>query len=84
VRLTAPHTYAGDLRVRLTSPAGQVSRLADGRVCAGGCGSYDGWRFGSMRHLAEPAAGTWTLEVADTAADDVGTLASWSLTIHGR
>jgi kexin len=84
LRLTAPHAYSGDLRVRLTSPAGQVSRLADGRVCAGGCGAYADWRFGSMRHLAEPAAGTWSLEVADTAADDVGTLASWSLVIHGR
>jgi kexin len=86
VRLTAPHPYAGDLRVRLTSPNGLVSRLADGRACASPstCGSYADWRFGSMRHLGEPAAGTWTLELADTAAQDVGTFEAWSITLHGR
>jgi subtilisin-like proprotein convertase family protein len=30
-----------------------------------------------------PAAGTWKLDVADTAASDVGTLDSWSLKIVG-
>jgi kexin len=85
VRLTAPHAYAGDLRVRLTSPSGTTSRLADARACAaGGCGRYADWRFGSMRHLDEPANGTWTLQVADDAALDTGTFQSWSLVIHGR
>jgi kexin len=84
VRLTAPHSYSGDLRVRLTSPNAQVSRLADPRACNGGCGSYADWRFGSMRHLGEPAAGTWTLEVADLVAVDTGTFQSWSITFHGR
>ncbi len=84
VRLTAPHAYAGDLRVRLTSPSGAASRLAEARACPGGCGSYADWRFGSMRHLDEPAEGRWTLEVADDVPGDVGTFRSWSLVIHGR
>jgi proprotein convertase subtilisin/kexin type 2 len=84
LRFTAPHTYPGDLRVRLRSPNGLVSRLADARSCRGGCGSYDGWRFGSMRHLDEPAEGGWTLEATDLVADDTGTFAGWSLTLHGR
>jgi hypothetical protein len=84
VRLTAPHTYSGDLRVRLTSPNGQISRLADPRVCGGGCGSYADWRFGSMRHLGEPVNGGWTLEAADLVAVDTGTFQSWSITFHGR
>jgi proprotein convertase subtilisin/kexin type 2 len=84
VRLTAPHQYAGDLRVRLTSPSGAVSRLAEPRACTGGCGSYADWRFGSMRHLDEPAEGPWTLEVADDVPGDTGTFRRWSLVIHGR
>ena len=84
VRLTAPHDYAGDLRVRLTSPSNTTSRLAEARVCAGGCGTYADWRFGSMRHLDEPADGTWALQVADDAPVHAGTFQSWSLVIHGR
>jgi len=84
IRLTAPHAYAGDLRVRLTSPTGTTSRLAEARACAGGCGSYANWRFGSMRHLDEPASGAWTLQVADDAPIDTGTFQGWSLVIHGR
>ena len=84
VRVTAPHQYSGDLRIRLTSPASRVSRLAEGRICASGCGDYADWPFGSMRHLGESAAGTWTLSVADTDATATGTLQTWSLVIHGR
>ena len=84
VKLTAPHAYSGDLRVRLLSPTATESRLAERRGCSGGCGSYADWSFGSMRHLDEPATGAWSLEVTDLAPQDTGTLQSWSLTIHGR
>ena len=84
LRFTAPHAYPGDLRVRLSSPNGLVSRFADARLCDGGCGSYDAWRFGSMRHLDESADGTWTLEATDMVADDTGTFAGWQITLHGR
>ncbi|MBI5501322.1 MAG: proprotein convertase P-domain-containing protein [Deltaproteobacteria bacterium] len=33
------------------------------------------------RLLGQDAAGSWFLHVADTAAADVGTLNSWSLTL---
>lgn len=84
VRLTAPHAYPGDLRVRLTSPSGTTSRLAEARVCDGGCGVYADWRFGSMRHLDEPAVGNWSLQVADNAPVHTGSFQSWTLVIHGR
>jgi kexin len=84
VRFTAPHAYSGDLRVRLASPNGLVSQLASARACSGSCGTYDGWRFGSVRHLGEPANGSWTLEATDMIADDIGTFQSWSITFHGR
>ena len=87
LRMTADHPYPGDLRVRLSSPGGQVSRLAEVRECrTPGCGVYADWRFGSIRHLGEPADGIWTLEVADGSRDALGTgtLQQWSLILHGR
>ena len=88
VRVTTTHTYTGDLRIRLTSPQGSMSRLAESRICRGDgsdpCGRYNGWTFGSMRHLDEAAAGTWTLELADMVNLDEGRLEKWSLTLYGR
>lgn len=90
VRFTATHTYSGDLRVRLTSPQQRTSRLAEQRICNrtttayDTCSAFDGWTFGSSRHLGEPAAGRWSLEVTDMVRGDVGRLERWSLTIHGR
>jgi proprotein convertase subtilisin/kexin type 2 len=84
IAFTASHAYAGDLRVRLVSPNGLVSELASERVCDGACGSFDDWRFGSVRHLGEPAAGTWTLQVSDAQAEDTGTWQAWGLRFWGR
>ncbi|MBP6816420.1 MAG: S8 family serine peptidase [Burkholderiaceae bacterium] len=84
VAFTASHAYAGDLRVRLVSPNGLVSELASERVCGGACGSFDDWRFGSVRHLGEPAAGSWTLQVSDAQAEDTGTWQAWGLRFWGR
>ena len=61
--------------------------LADERVCEGegdACGRYDGWRFGSVRHLNEPAGGTWRLRVTDAQPQDTGVWQTWRLTIWGR
>ncbi len=87
VAFTATHAYSGDLRVRLTSPAGLVSELVGEHVCEGSgdaCGAYDDWRFGSARHLGEPPAGTWRLQVTDAVTGDTGTWQSWSLRLWGR
>jgi kexin len=42
------------------------------------------WRFGTVRHMGEPAAGTWRLEVIDQEPQDSGRVLSWSLQIWGR
>jgi subtilisin family serine protease len=89
LRLTASHPYSGDLRVRLTGPAGTTSELADARTCLVGsqpsvCGDYTNWSFGSVRHLGEAANGTWTLQVTDMVPIDTGRLDRWSIVIHGR
>ena len=88
VQFTATHTYSGDLRIRLTSPSGTISELADARLCVASgsnpCGDYADWTFSSMRHLGEAADGIWTLQVADLQPLDTGRFVRWSLRIHGR
>ncbi len=87
IEFTASHAYSGDLRIRLISPNALTSELADERVCDGdgdACGSFDGWRFGSVRHMNEPAAGTWRLQVTDAQPADTGVWQRWRLTIWGR
>lgn len=81
----ADHTYAGDLDITLTSPTGTVSQLAVLHNCeASRCTPYNGWVFGSARHLGESANGTWTLTVKDVRAVDTGTFQSWQLKFHGH
>jgi proprotein convertase subtilisin/kexin type 2 len=93
IEVTTEHGRHGDLRIDLRSPAGQTSRLVDGRVChvvgaADPCGRYAGWRFGSMRHMDETASGTWSLTITDRyndpKKDDSGSLQSWKVIVHGR
>jgi subtilisin-like proprotein convertase family protein len=91
VRFSATHDFSGDLRIELTSPSGLVSVLASERLCdadgdglADDCGAYNGWTFGSVRHLDEPSQGTWALRVADRIGGDAGQWNSWSLTLWGR
>ncbi len=87
VVFSASHSYAGDLRIRLVSPNGLVSRLVDERLCDGSgnaCGGYSSWPFGSARHLGEPATGAWRLQVTDAQADDAGTWQNWTIRIWGR
>lgn len=82
----ADHTFAGDLEITLTNDTtGTVSQLSGVRLCPGlACTPYNGWVFGSARHLGEAADGNWTLKVADNAALDVGTFQSWELKFYGR
>lgn len=80
------HTYAGDLEIILTSPTGTESRLAATHSCSGNICTprYNGWVFGSVRHLGEAADGNWTLKVLDGWKRDTGTFQSWRLKFYGR
>jgi len=81
VTLDITHTYRGDLAVTLTSPTGMTSRLAATHSDPGN--NYSNWTFSSVRHWGELTPGTWTLKVADLAAQDTGTLNSATLTVTG-
>jgi kexin len=80
----ADHTFSGDLRIVLTAPSGTQSVLAETHDCPQGASPYVNWVFGSVRHLDEPADGTWTLNVSDGAAGDTGTFRFWSLKLRGH
>ena len=56
----------------------------DSDAVADSCGNYDNWQFGSVRHMEEAAAGSWTLRVTDAQTGDFGTWTAWGLRIWGR
>jgi serine protease len=74
------HTYIGDLRVTLTSPAGTQVILHNR---SGGSADNIYRTYYPAEFDGEEANGTWTLHVSDNAGIDVGTLDSWSLVIAG-
>lgn len=93
------HTYARDLAITLTSPAGTVARLAvqGGDVYdhsatllpeSGDTRGASTLVLGATCFLDEPAvtavSGQWTLRVVDAAFGDVGTLAQWTIRIWGH
>lgn len=85
VSVNIAHSWVGDLRVQLVSPAGRSATL-HGQV--GGSQrdlvmTYDSDTPGSPLAIlvGQSIAGNWTLRVADLVARDGGTLKSWSLEI---
>ena len=81
------HTFIGDLRVDLISPAG--TRVALHNRGGGNAddlnAQFDLHTTPALRSfLGESAHGDWTLHVQDLAAIDRGRLKSWSIEISGR
>jgi subtilisin-like proprotein convertase family protein len=85
VVIDAPHPFWHDLEVTLIAPSGTESLLSPSATPSGSTGGADfqGWRFGSARHLGESSMGTWRLRVRDLQHGDVGSLDSWALRLYG-
>jgi len=96
--LSTTHEYFADLEVVLThtySKVGQPdvssnSRLAETHLIPcerekSNCSTYtyNNWRFGSARHLGEPADGAWSLSIRDNKANLTGQFDSWKIKIYG-
>ncbi|MFY9511512.1 MAG: M6 family metalloprotease domain-containing protein, partial [Rubrivivax sp.] len=85
VAVDITHPYIGDLRVSLRSAAGTEVVLHDG---VGGSAdnlakTYTEATTPALAALAgQPLAGTWQLQVADRAAQDVGKLNRWRLLVQ--
>ncbi|MEZ4386695.1 MAG: C25 family cysteine peptidase [Candidatus Krumholzibacteriia bacterium] len=80
------HTYQGDLRVRLTSPAGTSVYLHD--RSGGSADDILGWYPDDLApagnldaFLGQEMQGTWSLTVVDLANIDVGTLNEWCVNL---
>nr|MDA3873083.1 S8 family serine peptidase [Kiritimatiellia bacterium] len=84
VTLNISHSARGNLDIRLTSPSGMVSRLADVRPDTGD--HYDVWTVSSVRHWGESSDGIWRLTIADRDSSgntNGGTLDTATLTLSG-
>ena len=79
--VTLPHLRYGDLAITLTSPSGTQSRLAELHNSTGP--SFAAWPLMSVRHWGELAHGTWTVQIADLAPGNTGTLSALQLDIYG-
>lgn len=90
IEVTATHARSGDLEVTLSRAGGVSDVLHPQHTCldpsngSATCATMDAFVFTSMRHLDEPADGTWTLTVKDRRSGTVGTFASWTLRVFGR
>ena len=80
-----------DLSIELISPSGTTSTLAPPGIRVSNSLTNVKWRFGSSRHLGEPASGEWRLIAQNVrerekniAEDDLKiALKSWELRIRG-
>ncbi len=79
------HSFRGDLTVDLIGPDGRSARLHD-RSGGGADDLIVTYRVADAADLSSfvgtPAAGTWTLLVADHASLDIGTLRAWTLRLR--
>lgn len=73
------HTYIGDLTVSLIHPDNTTSILHNK---TGGSADNIVQTYAVTAFNGKNLNGTWKLKVTDTAAADVGTLNSWSLTVN--
>jgi serine protease len=76
VAVNISHTYRGDLLVELVAPDGSAYALSN----RSGASADDIVGNFTVDLSSEALDGTWTLRVNDNAAQDVGTLNSWSIT----
>jgi subtilisin family serine protease len=84
IRVSATHTFTGDLAIELTSPAGTRSVLKNGRDGFTNHANLSNMVLQSNAFYGEPAAGIWTIKLVDTEAPDTGSLTSWAIRIYGH
>ena len=75
------HTYSGDLKISLHSPAGTSMQITDGETLTQD--AYNPWSFGILGFMDENASGAWRVNVSDIAPKDEGKLISVTLDIYG-
>ena len=86
IRVSATHTYTGDLAIELTSPMGMRSVLKNGRDGFGADVNLANMVLQSNAFYGESAVGSWTIKLVDVAATGTGTgtLTGWAIRIYGH
>lgn len=77
VELDVSHSYVSDLRITLSH--GGVSAVVWDHTGGSATEIVQAFSLDAFKGL--PAGGTWTLKLADTEAEDEGTLRSWALVL---
>lgn len=82
LRVQSSHPRRGDVRLTLRSPSGTRSVLQQlsGDISAG---PQSTWTYWSTRHLGEPSAGLWTVDVSDESAGFVGSVSRVEIVLRG-
>ena len=82
VQLDIVHTYRGDLRIELMSPSNTVSVLMTPSRSIS-AENYDNWVFTTVASWGESSLNRWQLRIFDVYPQDVGSLYSADLIVHG-
>ncbi|KAJ2522524.1 pheromone processing endoprotease [Coemansia sp. RSA 1939] len=79
------HQYRGNVEILLESPSGVRSQLAAVRNLDSSTQGLHAWKFMSVKHWDENAAGKWSLHVRNAYKPGfTGTLRAWQLTVYGE
>lgn len=81
VSFAITHTYIGDLKVTLTKGSDTITLHNN---TGGATQNLNVMSFALPALSGKALAGTWTIKVVDNAAQDTGTLTTWSLDVTAR
>jgi subtilisin-like proprotein convertase family protein len=84
VIINIKHKRRGDLEIKLTSPYGTESILAEQHRDANS--NYTDWKFSSLQAWGEGSVGTWALTIIDKntiSPDEYAVLIDWTLNLYG-
>jgi len=84
IRVSATHTFTGDLGIELISPKGTRSVLKNIRDGFGGSANLSNMVLLSNAFYGENPTGTWTIKAIDGDALDTGTLDNWGIRVYGH
>ncbi len=83
IRVSATHTFTGDLGIELVSPKGTRSVLKNIRDQFASA-NLSNMVLLSNAFYGENPTGTWTIKVVDGEAIDTGTLDNWAIRVYGH
>ena len=78
----AQHSKRGQLSIKLTSPMGTESILAE--THGDNNANYELWRFMTIRNWGESSLGTWTLTITDGTSGSIGIVNFWDIKIYAH